>query len=437
VKIRALILTLLSAALAFGQLQQDAPVERSSGGFNPVTLASEFFDRGNFVNYYAFANAVYDSFAPTLNSSGQSVNNGGFGYDAGGGISASHAWSKSTLSLSYSGSYRHYSTSFFGNGTNQDLNLSFSRRLGRRWNLSTGVLAGTLLYGTGYFGAQAATNGNVQLNPFSPNTRYASGYVSVAYQQTRRLSYVFTGGIYLQRFDYAGAIGTTGGNGAVSVVYRVTARTTISGDYNHSYYAYQLGAGNTNLDGYNFSASHRFTDGWIVTGYGGVTHTSVNGFFYYAPLGPITGTGASTVVIRIPYTTSASSPSFGGSVSRPMRRSQFSASGGQNVVSGNGYYLASRNQYLNGFYSRSYRRMNASFGGYWSRLNTLVNSVGYSYDTSGFSANLGYVVMRHVSSNARYDFVRYGTIGNFATVSDNRFAFGVSFSSKSIPLTLY
>src|SRR3982751_1788012 len=89
VKIRALVLTLVCAASAFGQLQQEAPVERSSGGFNPVTLASEFFDRGNFVNYYAFANAVYDSFSPTLNSSGQSVNNGGFGYDLGGGISAS------------------------------------------------------------------------------------------------------------------------------------------------------------------------------------------------------------------------------------------------------------------------------------------------------------------------------------------------------------
>ena len=45
--------------------------------------------------------------------------------------------------------------------------------------------------------------------------------------------------------------------------------------------------------------------------------------------------------------------------------------------------------------------------------------------------------MRHLSANARYDFVRYGTIGTFSTVSDNRFSFGVSYSSKSVPLTLY
>ncbi len=424
----------VSAMVAFGQ-SQDTSVDRSSGAFNPVTLASEFFERGNYVNYYAFANAVYDTFAPTLNSSGQSVNNGGFGFDVGGGVSASHFWRKSTLALSYSGSYRNYSSAFLGSGTNQNLNLAFSRRLANRWNLSTGVLAGTLLYGTGYSNAQAATNGNVQLNPFSPNTRYASGFVSVGYQQTRRLSYIFTGGVYLQRFDYRNAIGSTGGNGGVAVVYRITARTTVSGNYNHSYFVYQGGAGDASLDGYNFSLSHAFASHWIVAAYGGLNHTNVSGFFFI-PIGPLNT--ATPLVLRVAYNTTASSPSFGGSVTRQMRRSQISAGAGQNVISGNGYYLASQNRYFNGFYSRSYQRMNVGLGGYWSRLSTLTDTVGFNYTTSGFSANLGYVVMRHVSANTRYDFIRYGSIGSAAnSISDNRFSVGLSFSSKSIPLTLY
>ncbi|MBV9679599.1 MAG: hypothetical protein JO185_24895 [Acidobacteriaceae bacterium] len=436
-KVRIFILVLFSAASLLGQLQQTAPVEQSGGAwFNPVTLASEFFDRGNFVNYYAFANAVYDSFAPVINSNGQSENNGGFGFDAGGGISAAHVWSKSSLSLSYSGSYRHYSASYLGNGTNQNLSLTFNRRLARRWSLGTGVYAGTVMYGTGYFGAQAVTNGNVQLNPFSVNNRYASGSVSVSYQQSRRLSYTFSGSIFLQRFSYSSAIGTTGGSGAVSALYRVTSRTSVSGDYYHSYYAYQLGAGNASMDGANFTLYHHFGNLWSVWASGGITHTNVAGFFF-VPVGIITGTGTVTGVIRVPYNVSAVSPAFQGTVARALRRSQISVSGGQNVVSGNGYYLASRNQFINGFYSRSYRRSNAGFGGYWSRLHTLVQSTGYDYNTSGFSANYGYVVMRHVSANARYDFIRYGTIGSNSSVSDNRFAFGISLSSQSIPLTLY
>ncbi|MBV9937142.1 MAG: hypothetical protein JO150_01455, partial [Acidobacteriaceae bacterium] len=155
-KVRIFILVLFSAVSLLGQLQQTAPVEQSGGAwFNPVTLASEFFDRGNFVNYYAFANAVYDSFAPVVNNNGQSVNNGGFGFDVGGGVGAYHAWSKSSLALNYSGSYRNYSASYLGNGTNQNLSLTFNRRLARRWSLGTGVYAGTVMYGTGYFGAQA------------------------------------------------------------------------------------------------------------------------------------------------------------------------------------------------------------------------------------------------------------------------------------------
>jgi len=436
VKIRAFILTLLSAALAYGQLQQTAPADSSSGS-NPVTLASEFFDRGNFVNYYAFANVVYDTNSPTLNSSGQSVNNGGLGYSVGGGVSAFHAWNKSTLALGYSGSYNDYSSSFFASGTNQSLNLSFSQRLARRWSFNTGVLAGNTLYGTGYFGAQTGTAGNVQLNPFSPNTRYLSGYASVAYQQNRRLSYVFTGGIYLQRFSYSGAVGTTGGNGDVAVVYRLTARTTISGDYNHSYFVYQLGAGNTNLDGVNFSYSHRFKSRWGVSASGGITHTNASSLLNI-PVPATTPNG--TVVsgfLRVPYNSSAVLPAFQGSLSRYLRRSQFSVSGGQNVISGNGYYLASRNQNLGGSYSRSYQRSNVSFGGYWSRLHSVTSALNYSFDTSGFGANYSYVVMRHVSANAHYDFVRYGAISAYNSVSDNRFSLGVSFSSKSIPLTLY
>lgn len=435
-KIRVFILVLLSAASLLGQLQQTAPPEQSSGWYNPITLASEFFDRGNFLNYYAFANAVYDSYAPVLNSSGQSVNNGGFGFDAGGGISASHVWSKSSLVFNYSGGYRHYSASYLGNGTNQNLSLAFNRTLTRRWSFSTGVYAGTLLYGSGYFGAQTATNDNVQLNPFSVNNRFASGSVNLSYQQSRRLSYTFSGNIFLQRFSYINAIGTTGGSGSVSVNYRVTSRTSVSGNYYHSYFAYQLGAGDASLDGANFSLYHRFGNLWSVWASGGLTRTNVTGSFF-VPVGIITGTGTVTDVIRVPYNVSAVSPSFQGTVSRALRRSQITASGGQNVVSGNGYYLASRNQFFSGFYSRSYQRSNIGVGGYWNRLHTLVQSTSYDYDASGISANYGYVVMRHVSANARYEYIRYGTIGNSSSVVDNRLSFGLSFSSQSIPLTLY
>ncbi len=45
--------------------------------------------------------------------------------------------------------------------------------------------------------------------------------------------------------------------------------------------------------------------------------------------------------------------------------------------------------------------------------------------------------MRYLGANFRYDYVHYGNLNPYTGVSDNRLSFGFSFSSKSIPLTLY
>lgn len=406
------------------------------GNLNPVTLASEFFENNNFLNYYAFANAVYDTYNPTLSSNGQPSSGGGVGYSIGGGLSARHLWRRSVLNLSYSGDYRNYSSSFFGSGTDQSLNLTYSRRLGRHWNLGVGGNAGTVLFGTGYFGQQLTGN-NVQLNPYSNSTRFVSTSVSLSYQQTRRLSYNVAGSFYLQRYSYPFAVGATGGNGDIGVNYRVTARDTVSADYAHSHFVFQRNAGTSDVDSYYFSYSHRFVNHWTVAGSGGVARSHVTGTAQV----PVNGVNLTGQVINGfligAYDTVTYLPSFSGTVTHFLKHSSFSASGGQNVVSGNGYYLASKSQFFSGIYSRSFRKSNASLGGNWNRLNSVANSVSYSYISSGISASYGVSLIEHVSANARYDYVRYGTLPGNPGVSDNRFTVGIAFSSQSVPLTLY
>ncbi len=417
--------------------QEEAPPVGPGANTNPVTLATQFFENNNFFNYYAFANAVYDSYNPTLNSDGHTVNHGGAGYQVGGGVSARHVWQKASLALSYSGDYRDYSSSFFGSGTDQSLGLSYSRRLARRLNLNLGVNAGTVLYGTGYFGQQQVGTGNIQLNPFSNSTRFFSGYVSMSYQQTRRLSYVVSGGYYLQRYSYAAAIGSTGGSGDIGVNYRVTARTTVSVDYSRSYFVFQRNAGTSTVDSFYGSVSHRFANHWVASASGGISHSHVTGTTVTpVTLQTTTGEFLNGYIVG-PYDSKTFLPSFSGSVTHFLRKSSFSAGGGQNVVSGNGYYLASRNQFLSGVYSRSLNKSNVSFGANWNRLNSVSNTVAYGYSTTSFAASYSYAVIRHVGMNARYDFVRYGSLGNNPGVADNRFSVGVNFSSQSIPLTLY
>ena len=128
-KIRILALLTAGAALATAQetSRMDSPIN-----YNPVTLASQFFENNNYFNYFGVVNGVYDTYAPTYNSLGQPVNNGGFGYSIGGGLSAYHKFRKATLSVSYGGTYRDYNTPLYANGTDQNFSLAYTLRLARR-----------------------------------------------------------------------------------------------------------------------------------------------------------------------------------------------------------------------------------------------------------------------------------------------------------------
>ena len=433
-RIRSLALLCLGATIALGQ--QNTPEDPAGiGRYGPLTLASEFFDN-NYFNYSLFANGVFDTYAPTLNTSGQQVNNGAFGYSVGGGLSAAHRFRRGSLSLNYSGSYQDYRSSFFSSGTNQNLNFGYNTRLGRRWILGVGVGAGILFYGNSYLGSQPNSGTYVQANPFGAETRFVSTSASIGYQFSRRLTVALSGSFFLQRYSFAGAIGTTGGSGDVSVSYRVTARTTVSSDYSHSYFKYQRGAGNANVDNVSFSAFHAFPGHWIVSGSGGVAHSNTSGLITI-PISLITGQQGAGGYITGLYRSTANLPSFYGSVSHNQRRSSFFAGGGQSIVSGNGYFLASRNQFINGGYSRSFRRSNISGGFNYYRLKSVANSVESTYNGFTFGGGYSYLVTRHLSTNFRYDYLRYGSLAPLNSVADNRLSFGVSFSSKSIPLTFY
>ncbi len=431
------ILTILCLGATLSSAQQVIPEDPAGPGrFSPLTLASEFFDN-NYVNYYLFANGIFDSYAPILRQ-GQTGSNstGAFGFQIGGGVSAFHRFRRGSFGLSYYGNYQQYQASAFSSGTNQNLNFSYNHQLSRRLSLSFYQGAGILFYGNSYLGTVPSSGTYVQANPFAAETRFLSSSVNLNYQFTRRFSVSAGGGFYLQRYSLTGAIGSTGGSGNVAASYRVTSRATVSGSYSYGYYKYQGRAGDAKINTLNASIYYLFPRHWIVTGSFGISHTNTSGFVSL-PLSQITGQqGIGGYVLGF-YNSSSNLPSFYGSAIHNLRRSSFTFGGGQSVVSGNGYYLASRNQFLNGGYSRTYRRGNLSAGMNYYRLKSVANSIESTYNGFNAGVGYGYTVTKYLSTNLRYDYLRYGTLAPLNSISDNRISFGISISSKSIPLTFY
>jgi hypothetical protein len=124
-------------------------------------------------------------------------------------------------------------------------------------------------------------------------------------------------------------------------------------------------------------------------------------------------------------------------ISHYFHRSSISVTGGDGVTPGNGTFLTSRDQYANGIYSYQTRKSNASLGGGFYRLVSISNTVTQDYTTGTFSASYGYNIIRYLSATARYDFLHYGGLFIYSGLNESRVTFGLSLSTKSMPMGLF
>lgn len=440
-RLRTLLFIGIMSTCALAQQPDPAsipPMPTGAPGPNPlVTLASEFFEH-NYVNVYAFGDGVLDTNNPIVTDTGQVRNSLGTGFDVGGGINLSHAFSDAQLVLSYSGAYRDYQSAYYSSGTTQNLSLGYTKRIGRRLTVNAGVGAGIFLYGGTFFeGQTTAIESPVITNPFSPETKYFNASLGLTYQQSRRLSYTLYGNFFLSRYNFPGSIGTSAIAGGVTVNYRVTSRTTLSGSYSHSDFYYQQNAGQGKADQIGVSLYHVFSHHWTATVFAGGARTHASGVLV-VPITLQVGNQAIGGYYLGAYNETALVPSFNGSVSHALRHSLFSASAGEGIAgSGNGYFLASRNIYANGVFSHSWGGQNISLGGAVYRLSSIANTISASYSSATFTASYGKTLVHHVGMFVRYSYTYYGTLAPYNGVSDNRISAGLTFSSQNVPLTLF
>ena len=438
-----IILLLLSSAGIFAQQPVGGQEPATPAGGAPDTtddstttgLAGQFLQH-NFVNLYAFANAIYQS-APYVYGNTSTAS---FGGSAGGGIDLFHQYETGLVSLAYRGSYTDYSGSGYESGSNQSLAFITTKRLSARWSFSLSAGGGISLYGTPYYGAPASGPSTPIQNPFSDETRYLSSTVVLSYRQTRRLSYAVSGAFFLSRYTGSYGIGTTGVVGAISTTYRLTARTSLSGTYSHDVFYYQQNFGSTGVDSVFATVSHKFTSRTRVTVSGGVAHAGGSG----TALLPLNvNVNGQTIIVEalVPYKQSSWVPDFQGSLIHNLGRFTVSVAGGQSVSPGNGVFLASRELFLRGYISRVWGRSNLSAGGGYIHIVSTANSIkslyNGSYNSANFTVSYGYRLRRFLSAQAGYSYYSNSSFGGFAGFNESRIYVGLTFSTKGIPLTLF
>ncbi len=413
---------------------------------SPLNILSAFSEGKSYLDFNGFVNGVVDSSAPVFQSGVYlgNTSNTGFGYEAGGGVSASRVFSTGQFLLGYTGAFRDYTTALYPSGTNQNINVYLTKLLSRQWSLRVGGNAGIFLNGGSAYQLNNSVNGlnlgqGPVLNPFSQTTKYVGSSISLSYQQSLRWSYTIGGDFFLSRYTGNGSFGSTGGDGTGSVTYRLTAVTSLSGSYSHSYYGYQNAAGSSAVDSVFGTLSHDFRRAhWKVGVSGGVSRANSSGAFFIPGFLPAAANQQLIgVVTQGAYNTVSVFPSFQGSATRTWRRTSLNLSGGQAVSSGNGIYLTSRNLFFSGGYNISSRRSGLSFTGIYSQLNSVTNSISSSYGSSGANVSYTYKLARHFGVNGAYNLTYYSNIGNFGGRISNRLSFGVTFFSSNVPLSYF
>jgi hypothetical protein len=194
--------------------------------------------------------------------------------------------------------------------------------------------------------------------------------------------------------------------------------------------------GTTNINSGFATLQHTFSKLWSASVSGGVSETHTRGTIT-EPVTFLLDQQLVTGYLTGPYNHSTLSPSFQGNVTRNLRHSFLTITAGQGVNAGNGTLLTSRNQFAGVTYSITHKLTNFSFGGGYTRLTSLANTVSDRYSSANVSVSYGFNIVRYLSGNLRYDFTHYDTLYNLRAVNDNRITFGISFSSKSVPLTLF
>jgi hypothetical protein len=424
------LLCTFGSVTALAQTPASAPAPALGAASRATSLVSSFFS-GDFLNASAFFDGIYDSTQQAVNT----PNGGGAGFDLGGALSASKTFRGASLSLTYRGEYRDYAPSFGGRGSNQNLNFLYAKRLGVRWTISLNTNAGITSYGTANYSfnsSDAALN-----NPFSLSTRFLSSGVTIAYRQTQRLTYTASGDFFLNRYTFSGATGATGGIFSGSASYELTPRTSLGATYSHDQIWYQLGAGNSQIDGAFLSATHKFGQTWVADVSAGASHVHTEGIFRQ-PISLVVNGQTISAIELIPYNTTEIVPTVRGSLSK--RIGQFSLRGtvSRGVNPGNGSYLTSSSTMIAGYASRNFGRVSTlTLAGGYTTLQSVAKTITQGYSQDNLTVHYSRILFPHISTNLNYSYLRYGSLLGFAGRSDNRFTFGLAFSTKSVPLTLF
>ena len=379
----------------------------------------------------------------SVDTNGAPVNDASFGVTLGYGVSGMHSWKHTKVGLNYSGSFSHYSKSFYDGISSQSLQLSITHQLSRHAVLSVNTSAI-------YYGSNQASPALPQTIQFDPATTYLptndffdnrtiafSTQPSLAIQRSRRLSFVVGGDGFLTRRWSSALFGVKGVGAHGDIQYRVSRRSTVGAMYSFMHYSFTGIHGSTDSHTVGATYSVTLSRSTEFSATAGISKYE-NIFVEIVPIDPaIAAVIGISSAQRVTYL-AATTPNINARLSKTVPRGVIFVSGSHGINAGNGLFLTSTSTNVGGAYSYTgVRRWALAAGANYDRSTSQGNVLGqYGSYSVTVSASRQVAPMTH----GIFSFIaRKYASGDFKNY--NKWAYsvnlGLSFSPGDIPVRLW
>ena len=378
-----------------------------------------------------------------VTDSGSLATNSSVGMLLAWGVSGTHSWRQSKLSLDYRGDIQHFFRKSYFDSIDQSLLLGFSHSFTRRISSSLHLGAGQFSRNFGLLGLPQNANFDpstayIPTTDFFDNrTVYGSAGVDLTIRKTARLSFDFGGSGYVVRRRSTALYGSVGAGAHTDFQYRATRRSTIGADYSYEHFDYNHIFGGTDIHQIAATYAIRISRLAEFSAFAGAARAESK-FIQQIPIDPAIAallgiTEASLVAHGLNW-----EPTFSARLSRTFQRGVAYLGVSHMIMPGNGLFLTSTVTSATAGYNYTWKRR-WSFGTsvQYSRAESIGNIMGAYGGVSG-SVNAARQIWRYLHLTSSFaarsysspDYSRYNRVIYSAFL-------GLGFSPGDVPLRIW
>ena len=393
------------------------------------------------LRFFVSANGIYDSgLQPfSVDGNGHLAKVGPmYGTELNAGVYGVHTFRHARLGLNYDGSYRHYTTNSFFDGTDHTLALGYTYQKSRRLIFDTRQIAGTLSQGTP-FGDVPVVSGSV-VTPssllFDNRMSFLQSSLDVNFRLSEHTTLTFGGDGFGVWRKATGLIGMQGYVLRGKIIHRLSKRTTVGAGYQHSHYDFPKAFGESDINSFTGTFATQFGPSWTLSLEGGAYMAEVQGLQQVAADPAIAALLGVSQVQQTFYRKSIF-PEWNANLVRKFRRASLTFSYQSGASGGNGVYLTSRQD--TGTVGLNYtgiRKWSFAVNGTYARLEGIgQNLQPYTQITGG--SGVTYTLTHAIQVLARYDARHQEIVNGTYLQNTSRATIGISFSPSDIPLAFH